>query len=70
MEWISVKDKIPETANQDVLILDSDMCIDIGRLISIDYKSMIMKWEWGSYCCKVKNYNITHWMPLPELLKD
>lgn len=54
MEWISVKDRLPEP-NQDVLAIHSEGIIDINFLDH--YTGFLFENLYGE---------ITHWMPLPE----
>lgn len=55
-EWISVKDRLPDEDVRVLVYLDSDRSytkIDTDRRFE-------GKWvRWG--------YDVTHWMPLPEL---
>ncbi len=75
MEWISVKDKLPEKY-QIVLVTD-------GKNICLHYKQSFWNWEGDEgedlYCrdcqvvnerCNIIEGTITHWMPLPKLPKD
>ena len=55
-EWISVKDRLPRELHQQVLVVDAKGTMAIGVLV--DKESLYF----DSYC----NYDITHWMPLPE----
>ena len=68
MEWISVKDRLPEF-NVDVLVYavgkDDDKVITITSYTNAKYglgiTGWITPWQYFFY-----NYSITHWMPLPE----
>jgi len=71
MNWISVKDKLPDlpetefdsdpTYSQNVLITNGKRII-IGWLLRRDYHLF-----WRSDDPKDMEKEITHWMPLPEL---
>jgi len=66
MNWISVKDKVP---NLNAFVLSTD-----GNLVSItsyEYNEHIQEYYWnylssGCGCCDKDMPNVTHWMPLPE----
>lgn len=64
MEWISVKEKLPEDlitgVSENVLIYD-----DIGD-IQVGY---LLHGFWQDFNGE-KNINATHWMPLPEPPKN
>ena len=57
-EWISVKDKLPESI-QEVLTIDSLGDMWIGPVVECDG---------GDYICLTQDEasSITHWMPLPK----
>ena len=57
MEWISVKDSLPEDGT-DVLMISNYKDNDLGIKISHMYRD---KWL---YAC-TSGYEVTHWMPLP-----
>jgi hypothetical protein len=61
MQWISVKDKLPEL-NQHVLI-----AVKFNRSICIDYISFPKD---GNLWTLTDKEWITHWLPLPELPKE
>jgi Protein of unknown function (DUF551) len=64
-EWISVKDRLPETGD-DVLVWLDHGCELASYLIPYGWQSEFINWlEWAA--CRV---NITHWMPLPEAPKE
>lgn len=70
MEWISVKDRLPEF-DKRVLALDASKEVAILRLHSVtgrktaDGDSISTDWyEQTSYDTYYEN--VTHWMPLPE----
>ena len=55
-EWISVKDRLPETGVEVLAYSDGDIytvvhCIDGSWIASSTYYDL---------------YHVTHWMPLPE----
>ncbi len=75
MEWISVKDKVPELQfngmgiqdwpSEDVLVL----CKDSQMYVA--YYTIYGQWtvqETGCGCC-ADYVHPTHWMPLPEIPK-
>lgn len=67
MDWISVKDRLPE--NDDyVLIFNPKDGIHIGSFDSEDVSNYDSGWnncyEWAPYM------DPTHWMPLPSAPKD
>lgn len=74
-KWINVKDKLPES-NCDCLIYDSvDKCILIGFYQSPikgkcpgAFKSNRVSMSGNAISCI--NFNISHWMPLPEPPKE
>ena len=53
MEWISVKDRLPER-NQKVLFVSTANFVHRGFFNGIVW--------WDNY----HNYDATHWMPLPD----
>lgn len=65
MEWISVKDRLPET-NCDVLVAKQN-----GRVFQMSYHApfdsgkRIFQW-WGFSKWVDQHSQVTHWMPLPE----
>jgi hypothetical protein len=62
-QWISVKERLPENYYQDVLVYDSrDNCLFIAV--------MTYKGEWIVPHYEDYEFNITHWMPLPEPPKE
>lgn len=62
-EWISVKDRLPDTFD-DVLVYSNDCIISIAWRETEKRKNGIVGWHWNSYCKRL-GY-VTHWMPLPE----
>ncbi len=71
MEWISVKDRLPENF-KDVLIYDTydgyivaayQVICENGRW----YMSIALNEGWLiNNCCEPDLKNVTHWMPLPQ----
>lgn len=63
-EWISVKDRMPEShygESDNVLVVDE---IGIRKILCFDG---------GCWCYptgETYGRNVTHWMPLPELPKE
>jgi hypothetical protein len=57
MEWISVKDKLPENAS-DVLVTDGD-----AQMVAFYGK---LKKLWIFHVDFWHHEDVTHWMPLPE----
>lgn len=71
MEWISVKDRLPEEEEQ-VLCLSSK-----NEFFTAYYTRMTTNYEpwyvdiWNSgLCCGKEPFDTIYWMPLPELPKD
>jgi hypothetical protein len=64
MEWISVKDRLPDHP-RDYLVIDRDLKIGIGNFD-------INKGEFNicNHCCDVDYEYITHWMYLPGRSSD
>ena len=60
MEWISVKDRLPEKW-EDVLICNCYSEVDTD---------MIWENPSGSFEFYFEGGNVTHWMPLPEPPKE
>jgi hypothetical protein len=65
MEWISVKDRLPETEGFYLVY-----CIDILTTESVDVPSVIVDWfniyEEGFYWFS-EYEDADYWMPIPEL---
>ncbi len=62
MEWISVKDRLPEN-DEAVLVFVPDV-VCMGRIFNRE-----RGWEhFPCSCCEVFiwSHEVTHWMPLPK----
>lgn len=66
LEWISVEDRLPEI-NVDVNICDSKNNVSTGCLSSRTTRERRLLWSTRHRGSKT---DITHWMPLPEPLKE
>jgi hypothetical protein len=64
MDWISVKDRLPENY-VDVLIYDIKQGIFRASAI-IEYGVAFWTESSTGYSCCSGNVDPTHWMPLPE----
>ena len=75
MEWISIKDRLPED-NQNVLFIEKDSQVPISGWF--DKKETNKHQQWNEHCnCggyeredKLYQQEVTHWMPLPSPPKD
>jgi hypothetical protein len=78
MQWISVKERLPEvdetqsSNSEDVLILDSDGTMYVGHMdfypVAGYRKESKVTWSenaTGCGCC-AEGLHPTHWMPLPK----
>lgn len=64
MQWISVKDRLPE---KDVPnSYSGDVFVTNGKKTSIGYYSYITE-RWFTYFDDVPPYYVSHWLPIPEL---
>jgi hypothetical protein len=62
--WISVKERLPESSDQKLLVFDGD-AITFGRYIQgTEYGFIFKILGWGY------TFNVTHWQPLPSTPKD
>ena len=76
MEWINVKDKLPE--ENETVWIHGDGWTSLGGLVynegwlwAVAYDAPSL--ENGKIQCELyadDEYNVTHWMPLPEPLKQ
>jgi len=64
MEWISVKDRLPETDNEYIVALDF---LEV-KSTTMNFMSIPSKWHTMSSIDVSKR--VTHWMPLPEPPKE
>ncbi len=79
--WISVKDRLPNTGDEVIIAVklkpDSDSSRWItkafscqGLLNTADIESPELSyWEWcteDGYIAVADDYEVTHWMPLPD----
>ena len=62
MEWISVKDRLPELAN-DYDVVHVLIYLDDGFITGADY-------EKDGFELWADSGEVTHWMPLPEPPKE
>lgn len=70
MEWISVKDQLPDL-NSWVLSTDGK-CVAFTHFLYNDY-SEENYWQYftsGCGCCDTDMPDVSHWMPLPKLPKE
>ena len=64
MEWISVKDRLPDIDNEYIVALDF---LEV-KSTTMNFMSMPSKWYTMSSIDVSKR--VTHWMPLPEPPKE
>ena len=64
MEWISVKDRLPDSPQQDVWAFTTNNEMFVGFLDDENDE-----W-WHSHGIAVIVDKVTHWMPLPDPPKD
>lgn len=66
MEWISIKDRVPENTD-DVLVIDDDGKMSVScYFLHQGYDGYIFE---DRDCCR-RMGEISHWMPLPEPPKE
>ena len=63
-EWISVKNKVPKNSGYYLVVHRNKYNGNISTAIETYIKCRIGEWWADDYV-----YNVTHWMPLPELPK-
>ena len=61
MEWISVKDRLPEDEKEMILVTDGDTVITGFMFTLEDGKVYTPGLKMGG-----RSMEVTHWMPLPE----
>lgn len=75
--WRDAKNSLPESETQVIAIrsatkeqlsIDKEYCQLIFAAIDPDNKSAWYDWESGNYI-NTKYFNITHWMPVDDLMK-
>lgn len=68
-EWISVKDRLPEKGSEEWynIVLTNQRCMT-KRVVRVGYWDGYHKRFWGFEA--PSDYNVTHWMPLPEPPKE
>ena len=77
MNWISVKDQLPEDASQ-CLVTGREFDMPDGKrfqLVAMFKNKSFHQWvcdesSAGGYWPESDNVYVTHWMPLPEPPKD
>jgi len=66
MEWISVKDRLPEKGNPVSVVVEHMGSVRVGLGYCEVYRDEFRQWEdVGGF-----KINVTHWMPLPEPPKE
>jgi len=72
MEWISVKDRLPEEPLQTIIVSNrKKVCIAVYSIVNIVVIAYYrLNGEW--YCSEYESlpWKITHWMPLPSLPEE
>ena len=61
MEWISVKDRLPENSDEVICLFTGWDDMRCYRTLSFDKEYMIW-FNWSG----LEYITVTHWMPLPE----
>ena len=63
MEWISVKDRMPEAGSDSILLCGRPTCGQCSdKLTVVEGRYMDSKVCFGEYDCTI---NVSHWMPMP-----
>lgn len=66
-EWISVKDRLPESDNDTLLLLVKCSAEEKPNgALFIDTDSFYVDDGYFRFWGVQKNHTVTHWMPLPE----
>ena len=65
-EWVSVKDRLPETAGEYLVVYHPCHRDNVSAEICVGIDSFRGKTAWA----KKKYQRVTHWMPLPEPPKE
>lgn len=60
-EWVSVKDRLPDSNNVVLACIDDGQC----KIVRSAYVSSYGEWKWLDASQKV-----THWMPMPDPPKE
>ncbi len=60
-EWISVKDRLPDSNNVVFACIDDGQC----KIVRSAYVSSYGEWKWIE-----RHQTVTHWMPLPKPPKE
>ena len=69
MEWISVKDRLPDNADSVIACMKDNKTGDV--YVGEAYYSIYSKeWMLGDIQASFYNYTITHWMPMPKLPEE
>ena len=69
MNWISVKDRLPEIKKKILLLTDEGVIEGSLNGIGKGWNFLWLKAH-GCGCCGEDNPEVTHWMPLPESPKN
>lgn len=65
-EWISVKDRLPETAGEYLVVYHPCYWDAVREELRVGIDTFRGKTAWA----KKKYQRVTHWMPLPESPKE
>ena len=61
MEWISVKDRLPDEVMGRYIA-----CLSNGMVLEMNYSSLSQRWWNLSAGDEPNNNKVSYWMPLPE----
>ncbi len=69
MNWISVKDRLPQL--REIVMINYDGIIDIGQIEAIYHReedTPVIMWNFRDICCNELYHieKVTHWMTLPK----